>query len=197
MGRNATEGQRATTTTSGAGADQLPQRPRNLRGTTVTVDSRASRVLDPPSFAKQYLGDHGDGPHEPAKPVSPPANRGTTRNHAPGQPQPRIKRNHHQAQPPPPSATTTTKRNHHHQAQPPPSATTTKRNHHQAQPPQREASGARPRSEMTRRPGSRFPRTQAAIDSWRCRESNPGPSLLRQGFSERSSLCLYSALRIM
>jgi hypothetical protein len=29
--------------------------------------------------------------------------------------------------------------------------------------------------------------------SWRCRESNPGPSLLCQGFSERSSLCLYSA----
>ena len=103
MGRNATEGQRATTTTSGASADQLPQRPRNLRGTTVTVDSRASRVLDPPSFAKQYLGDHGDGPHEPAK----------------RQPQPRIKRNHHQAQPPP-SAT-------HHQAQPPPSATTATR----------------------------------------------------------------------
>ena len=33
--------------------------------------------------------------------------------------------------------------------------------------------------------------------SWRCRESNPGPSLLCQGFSERSSLCLYSALRLM
>jgi hypothetical protein len=35
------------------------------------------------------------------------------------------------------------------------------------------------------------------ILQWRCRESNPGPSLLCQGFSERSSLCLYSALRIM
>ena len=28
---------------------------------------------------------------------------------------------------------------------------------------------------------------------WRCRESNPGPSSPCQGFSERSSLCLYSA----
>src|SRR5438552_13827795 len=31
---------------------------------------------------------------------------------------------------------------------------------------------------------------------WRCRESNPGPSANCQGFSERSSLCLYSALPI-
>ena len=29
--------------------------------------------------------------------------------------------------------------------------------------------------------------------TWRCRESNPGPSTLLQGFSGRSLLCLYSA----
>ena len=31
------------------------------------------------------------------------------------------------------------------------------------------------------------------LAEWRCRESNPGPSVFCQGFSERSSLCLYSA----
>ena len=34
---------------------------------------------------------------------------------------------------------------------------------------------------------------RAALSWWRCRESNPGPSPPCQGFSERSSLCLYSA----
>jgi hypothetical protein len=29
-------------------------------------------------------------------------------------------------------------------------------------------------------------------DSWRCRESNPGPPSLHEGFSVRSPLCLYS-----
>jgi len=33
----------------------------------------------------------------------------------------------------------------------------------------------------------------AGCRPWRCRESNPGPSASCQGFSERSSLCLYSA----
>jgi len=32
----------------------------------------------------------------------------------------------------------------------------------------------------------------AGQDTWRCRESNPGPPLLHKGFSVRSPLCLYS-----
>ena len=32
---------------------------------------------------------------------------------------------------------------------------------------------------------------------WRCRESNPGPPLLREGFSVRSPLCLYSDPPVM
>src|ERR671926_521940 len=32
--------------------------------------------------------------------------------------------------------------------------------------------------------------------SWSCRESNPGPTAFPQGFSVRSSLCLYSDLLV-
>jgi hypothetical protein len=31
---------------------------------------------------------------------------------------------------------------------------------------------------------------------WSCRESNPGPTAFPQGFSVRSSLCLYSDLLV-
>ena len=47
------------------------------------------------------------------------------------------------------------------------------------------------RPETTVRPGPGGP--GRTVRWWRCRESNPGPSPLCQGFSERSSLCLYSA----
>ncbi len=46
---------------------------------------------------------------------------------------------------------------------------------------------------MASSPGPRLIADRSPASSWRCRESNPGPSLFCQGFSERSSLCLYSA----
>jgi hypothetical protein len=65
----------------------------------------------------------------------------------------------------------------------PPSATNRTAGFQGARPPEQKYETA---------PGSRFPRT-GGRQPWRCRESNPGPSLFCQGFSERSSLCLYSA----
>ena len=55
--------------------------------------------------------------------------------------------------------------------------------------------GARPPHMMTSRPGEVPLGTEQGrpIGSWRCRESNPGPLSLQQGFSVRSSHCLYSA----
>jgi len=37
-------------------------------------------------------------------------------------------------------------------------------------------------------------RSDLALRWWSCRESNPGPTAFPQGFSVRSSLCLYSDL---
>jgi hypothetical protein len=34
------------------------------------------------------------------------------------------------------------------------------------------------------------------VKQWSCRESNPGPTAFPQGFSVRSSLCLYSDLSV-
>jgi hypothetical protein len=56
--------------------------------------------------------------------------------------------------------------------------------------------GAAPPEETRNAPGPRF-RGQGAPRAWRCRESNPGPPSLHEGFSVRSPLCLYSDPPVM
>jgi hypothetical protein len=58
--------------------------------------------------------------------------------------------------------------------------------------PLRAGSGGCAPRENPKRPLVRAFRGQGAPRVWRCRESNPGPPSLREGFSVRSPLCLYS-----